>query len=155
MSQLRLFITEGLELRSNERVKVRQPLANVSIHMDFAEELKEILGEELNVKDVSCNYNQKESIILDFEITPELKLEGEMREVIRAIQEGRKKAGFNVEDRIVLGYTGKEEVFAVHQDEIAREVLATEVSNGELSGAEYTNTVDIDGSTYTFWLKRA
>lgn len=94
------------------------------------------------------------SVAIDCNITPELKLEGEMREIIRAIQEGRKKADFNVEDRIVLGYAGKEDVFAVHQDEIAREVLATEVSQGELADAEYTNAVDIEGTSFTFWLKR-
>ncbi len=111
------------------------------------------MSDELNVH--GAGLGMVEEIDFDWDITPELKLEGEMREVVRAIQEGRKKAGFNVEDRIVLGYSGKEDVFAVHQDEIAREVLATEVNKGELSGAEYTNTVDIDGSVYTFWLKRA
>ncbi len=87
-------------------------------------------------------------------ITPELKLEGEAREVIRAIQEGRKKAGFNVEDRIVLGYTGKEIVFETFQDMIAKEVLATEVTKGSLENAEYSETAKLDGEEFIFSLKR-
>ena len=87
-------------------------------------------------------------------ITPELKLEGEAREVIRAIQEGRKKAGFNVEDRIVLGYTGKEIVFETFQDMIAKEVLATEVTKDPLENAEYSETVKLDGDEFIFSLKR-
>ncbi|MEK9173971.1 MAG: isoleucine--tRNA ligase [Patescibacteria group bacterium] len=92
---------------------------------------------------------------LDSTRDADLILEKESREIIRAIQEGRKKAEFNVEDRIVLGYSGKEDVFAVHQEDIAREVLATTVQKNELTDAEYTNTVDIEGDRFTFWLKRS
>ena len=153
MALVRDLISEGLDKRT---VKVRQPIAQVTIKTTvLTEPYLEILKDELNVKEVLINNEQEENITVDNELTPELIIEGQAREIIRAIQEGRKKAGFNVEDRIVLGYSGKEDVFAVHQDEIAREVLATEVNKGELSGAEYTNIVDIDGSVYTFWLKRA
>jgi isoleucyl-tRNA synthetase len=127
----------------------------------FLEEIKknyfiDVLLEELNIKNFGLFRDLENEIVeLDTMITPELKLEGEMREIIRALQEGRKKAGFNVEDRIVLGYSVKEGVFEVHQDEIAHEVLATEVQNGELADAEYTNTVEIEGTSFTFWLKRS
>lgn len=151
MKVLRKLITEGLD---NRAIKVRQPLAKVTINVLLSEEHEAILRDELNVKEVLIDTNQKESIVVDTNLTPELILEGQAREIIRAIQEGRKKAGFNVEDRIVLGYSGKEDVFAAHQDEIAREVLATEVQIGELTGAEYSNTVDIEDISFTFWLKR-
>ena len=94
------------------------------------------------------------SLAIDFRITPELQLEGEAREIIRAIQEGRKKAGFNVEDRIALGYTGKEKVFALFGEMIAKEVLATEYSESDLKGSEYSEEVNIEGESFRFWLKR-
>jgi isoleucyl-tRNA synthetase len=96
------------------------------------------------------------SIALNPEITPELKLEGEAREIIRAIQEGRKKAGFNVEDRISLGYTGKDAVFADAElnELIAHEVLATSVTSGALADADYSETVDIEEESFTLSLKR-
>ncbi|MCW1888115.1 MAG: isoleucine--tRNA ligase [Candidatus Moranbacteria bacterium] len=154
MDTVRTLVTLGLQLRSDVKIKVRQPLQSVSVKFDLEAEFQEILKDELNIKEVFINQNQQEFLIFDSEITPELKLEGEMREIIRAIQEGRKKAGFNVEDRIILGYSGKEEVFGVHQDEIAHEVLATEVKAGELENTEYNSTVDIEGGALTFWLKR-
>ena len=109
-----------------------------------------ILQEELNVKEIVVG-----ELGLNVEITPELKLEGEMREVVRAIQEGRKKAGFNVEDRIALGYVGKDAVFQKFENEIAKEVLATTVQKGELADAEHSETVKLDGEEFSFSLKRA
>ncbi|MEI9966679.1 MAG: DUF5915 domain-containing protein [Candidatus Moraniibacteriota bacterium] len=85
---------------------------------------------------------------------PELKLEGEAREIIRVVQEGRKKAGFNVEDRIALGYAGKQEVFEKFGEEIAAEVLALSLQADHLDGAEYNETVDIAGVSFAFSLKR-
>lgn len=153
MALVRDLITEGLDKRI---VKVRQPLAQATIKATvLAEPYLDILKDELNVKAVLVNSEQEENITVDNTLTPELIIEGQAREIIRALQEGRKKAGFNVEDRVVLGYLGKAEVFAVHQDEIAREVLAEGgVENKELADAEYTNVVDIEGNSLTFWLKR-
>ena len=116
--------------------------------------MQEILKEELNVKEVIVDEKQEGAIELDTEITPELRLEGEMREVVRAIQEGRKKAKFNVEDRVILGYVGKEEVFATFEVVIAKEILATKVEKGNLAEAEYTETVMLDGTEFSFSLKR-
>lgn len=155
MMALRRLINVGLMLRTDRKINVRQPLRSVIIKENIRENLQEIMKEELNVKEVVIDLTATDSVNFDWSITPELKLEGEMREIIRAIQEGRKKALFNVEDRIVLGYSGKEEVFAVHQDDIAHEVLATTVEKGKLADAEYTQTVDIEGEKFTFWLKRS
>jgi isoleucyl-tRNA synthetase len=152
MDTLRTLITEGLDKRG---VKVRQPLAKVTINVLLSEDHDEILKEELNVKEVAVDESQVEKIIFDSIITPELKLEGHAREIIRAIQEGRKKAGFNVEDRITLRYQGFAEVLAAHQEEIAKEVLAEGgIQEGELANAEYTQETMIEEAGFTFWLKR-
>ncbi len=168
MSAVREVVTIGLQKRAEAKIKVRQPLNMVSLGSKYEELFKSlvdphdyyaILEEELNIKSVEINtlqakLNSEEDVVLDIEITPELKLEGEMREVVRAIQEGRKKAKFNVEDRIALGYVGKEEVFGNFETEIAREVLATTVQKGALTDAEYQETVTLDGEEFTLSLKR-
>jgi len=59
-----------------------------------------------------------------------------------------------VEDRIVLGYVGKDDVFAKFENEIAKEVLATKTENATLTDAEYTETVSLDGEDFSFSLKR-
>lgn len=154
MEGLRLIVRQGLQLRTDSKIKVRQPLAGVTIKLSLQDEFLEIIKDELNVKCVIIDNSLEEHIALDTQITPELKLEGEMREVVRAIQEGRKKAGFKVEDRIILGYVGKEEVFEKFETEIAKEVLATKVEKGTLAEAEYSETVTLDGTEFSFSLKR-
>jgi isoleucyl-tRNA synthetase len=150
MRAVRDLVTRGLKLRADAAVKVRQPLSRFRIgEVELSEEMHEILKEELNVKNIVAG-----ELGLDTNITPELRLEGEMREVVRAIQEGRKKAGFNVEDRIILGYIGKDEVFAKFEADIAREVLAIKVEKGMLADTEYTETVTLDGEEFSLSLKR-
>ncbi len=159
MELARFIVSAGLQERAVQKIKVRQPLRMVSAS-GIRESLQEMVKEELNVKEYEvCDSMESKDHIgfraLDINITPELKLEGEAREIIRAIQEGRKKAGFNVEDRISLGYTGKEEVFKVWQKEIAREVLATEVKAEALADADYSETVGTEDESFVFSLKRA
>ena len=74
---------------------------------------------------------QGETVALDLEITPELRLAGLAREIIRSIQEARKSSGFDVSDRISLTWAATGDAaaaFAAHRDLIAGEVLATEVT---------------------------
>ena len=153
MRHARFVVTMGLKARADGKIKVRQPLRSVTAR-PLEKALEDIVREELNVKVYVGREGMDELVELDLTLTEDLKLEGEMNEVNRAIQEGRKKAGFNVEDRIVLGYQGKDKVFEVFQDDIARKVLATSVVIGELSDAEYSETVSIENESFTFQLKR-
>lgn len=158
----RTIINTALELRARFAIKVRQPLEKLTIHNNrkLSEDYLDIIKEEVNLKDIEYIFEEDEAtdylmrVDLDRVVTPELKLEGEMREVVRAIQEGRKKAKFNVEDRIALGYVGKDEVFAKFESEIAKEVLATKVEKGNVLDAEYSETITLDGAELSFTLKR-
>ena len=154
MAVARELVTTGLKLRADAKIKVRQPLLELYVgDVTLRTDLQEILQEELNVKSIVSG----KPLGLNVEITEDLRLEGEAREIIRAIQEGRKKAGFNVEDRIALGYQGKEKVFAsaVLKEMIQKEILATEDSvEGALADADYTDTVEIEGESFSFSLKR-
>ncbi len=165
MKLVRFIVTEGLNDRVKHGLKVRQPLASVTAR-PLGAELEEIVKEELNVKSYDSEDYKEDyrgsMTILDLTITPELKLEGDAREIIRAIQEGRKKAGFEVADRIILGYSGMERVWQGDAEkgmkgfaeEISKEVLATEVKNEKLDDVEYEGTLDLDGETFEFQLKR-
>jgi len=81
------------------------------------------------------------SIALDTEVTPELRKLGHMRDVVRALQEGRKTAGFDISDRInVVIHSANTEVAAAlreHHALIATEVLALgwEFANADVSEA--------------------
>ncbi len=41
-------------------------------------------------------------VALDTTLTPELRLEGAARDLVRAVQDGRKEAGLAISDRIIL-----------------------------------------------------
>jgi isoleucyl-tRNA synthetase len=68
-----------------------------------------------------------ESLALDLSLTPALIEAGLVREVIRAIQEERKQAGFEISDRIIVTWSAPADIAeAVNKNEviIAGEVLA-------------------------------
>ena len=99
----------------------------------------EVLAEEVIVSERpragwSVVNEQGETVALDLEITPELRLAGLAREVIRAVQEARKASGFDVSDRITLRWAADDILGAVanavrgHQGLIADEVLAVQVT---------------------------
>ena len=156
MAEVRGYVNEALALRAKNSVKIRQPLASVKVpqnakSFDFAP----ILMEELNVKNVEFG---GESVEFDFELTPELRAEGLMREIIRHIQAARKKAGLNVDDRIELNFTSENtevlDAFKKFEQEISKEVLATkaEISENEL---DFVQIVKVEGSEVKISLKKA
>jgi isoleucyl-tRNA synthetase len=85
------------------------------------------------------------AVALELELDDELRREGLAREVVHAVQNARKAAGLNVEDRIRLVLGGDDELVGAaraHEDYVAGETLATSVSyDGSVNGAEAT----IDG----------
>jgi isoleucyl-tRNA synthetase len=66
-------------------------------------------------------------VVLDTELTDELRAEGDARELQRAIQDLRKEAELDLDDRIELWVDGLAPAVAVHLDAVARETLADEV----------------------------
>jgi isoleucyl-tRNA synthetase len=95
------------------------------------------------------------AVALNLELDDELIREGIAREIVRAIQNARKTAGLNVEDRISLTLGGDEyllEAVREHEAYVAGEVLATGVS---YDGATAGQTVDIKGRPLRIELQRA
>jgi isoleucyl-tRNA synthetase len=95
------------------------------------------------------------AVALNLELDDELRREGMVRDAIRAIQNARKAAGLNVEDRIVLTLGGDDELLEAvraHQDSVAVEVLATSVS---YDGPDGGDAVTIQGRELRISVKRA
>jgi isoleucyl-tRNA synthetase len=67
-------------------------------------------------------------VALDTEITPELALEGQARDLVREIQDMRKEADLHIADRIRLSIQGAESILAVHAGYICSETLCAELS---------------------------
>ena len=107
MAEVRRLASLGLAKRAEAGVKVRQPLAKLIIKsetmkLSAAEELRGVLADEVNVKEVVFDQAIEGEVELDTAITPELREEGVLREVARMAQELRQKAGLQPKDKIVL-----------------------------------------------------
>ena len=104
MEKIRQAVALVLAKRAELGIKVRQPLALLKIkkqELKNEKELLELAKEEINVKKVVFNDKIKEEIELDAKITKPLEEEGMAREVIRFIQDLRKKQGLTPKDRII------------------------------------------------------
>ncbi len=175
MEFIREAISEGLAQRADAGIKVRQPLLSVSIYDKnnlLSDEFREIIQEELNVKQVHTRHSLKSDIagdqhqkwqkrmnttsdspvtVLNLELTPELRQEGIAREIIRNVQQARKQADFQVDDRIILYIQSPSEVVTeVLQnssltDLIKQETLATQVREFTPEETGFNKTVQVDG----------
>ena len=97
-------------------------------------------------------------VALDIRITSELAGEGKAREVVRHVQELRKKSGLEMEDRIVLHLETPSEPLTQaiqrHRDYICSETLAAEWSPGRLDGDVHRTTAKIDGDPLLIELRK-
>jgi isoleucyl-tRNA synthetase len=137
MAEARKLVETGLALRAKAAIKVRQPLAKFTYDdsVIISNELEEIIADELNVKKV-----EKALVIdIDINITPELKEEGQVRELMRAIQEMRKDAGLSPSDYITLSIETDEAGKAIlqkHSDMVTKAVQANSIEYGTVDGEE-------------------
>src|SRR4051794_6588304 len=94
------------------------------------------------------------AVALELELDDALRREGLAREVVHAVQNARRAAGLEVEDRIRLELAGDEELLAAareHERYVAGETLATEVVLGGGDGAAAT----IEGRELRIGVRRA
>lgn len=156
METVRDYVNQALSLRAQAGIKIRQPLAKLTVpsaseFVDFAD----ILTEEVNVKEVVTGVGEEP--VLDIELTPALKREGTMRELIRYVQEARKAAGLNVDDRIKLSFaTDSKElasIYVEYADKIKEETLAVSITSDD--SLSYQTTVMVEDTELTIALQKS
>ncbi len=178
MARTRELINNGLSLRMKkdehqESIKVRQPLqcaAYASVKLtDYYEQ---IMAEELNVKEIRwiesldehlADYDVTEGVIkpeswveISKHLTPELKREGLVREIVRHVQSARKKAGLQVDDRIELNIASSDaeitQAVDVFADTIKAETLAVKIGSAADDMEKYD--VKVGGKPVEIYLKK-
>ena len=170
MNALRTAVNDGLSKRASEGIKVRQPLASVKLintisqdtPAEVAQFLIDIAKDELNVKSVEIVTDSESepaqpSVVYDLTITPELKREGLMREIIRHVQSARKQAGLQIDDRIVLSISSDDseisQAIDAFADVIKSETLAVELNSAVDESEKYD--AKIEGKLAEISLKKA
>ncbi len=147
MAKTRKIVELGLAARAKAGIKVRQPLSGIIVmgSGELLEELQSLIIDEINVKKLQITNNKLQrtnektvavennglTVLLNTEISDDLRIEGIAREIVRFIQQARKEAGFNVDDRINVLWSSNDEnikkAFSNFAEYIKREVLAEKV----------------------------
>lgn len=152
MILVREVVSLALEARAKANIKTRQPLAGLCINKDIKPELLLVIAEEVNVKKVDVDVNQSESVVLNTNISQELKEEGLYREITRAGQDARKKLGLKPIDSVLVSVVvDKKEgegFIDKYKDQIIVALKAQFVS--EISDEnKVVSSVEFDGMQYT------
>ncbi|MBI4097657.1 MAG: isoleucine--tRNA ligase [Candidatus Levybacteria bacterium] len=133
---------EGHAQRKLNEIKVRQPLSSLSTvsPVDFSD-LKILVQDEVNVKDVlikvdaaKLKVDLKDPRIMDTKLdtkrTPQLIAEGEARDIVRKIQEERKKIGTKLDERVNVALPAWPKEF---EEDIKRKALVNNLTKGDFS----------------------
>ena len=117
MTATRKIVSLALDERQKTNIKVRQPLNELRFRIqDLGNEYLEIIKDEINVKNISNK--DIDGVELDTKLTPELEIEGKVRDAIRAIQEWRKEQGLKPGEK--AKYETGDEFILKHRDEIEK-----------------------------------
>jgi isoleucyl-tRNA synthetase len=171
----RALVGLGRAARAAAGLRVRQPLARAFVRVGAAAggpplpHFAQDVAEELNVKRLEFVARPEEvgeaaaaegelAVGLDTVLTEDLVAEGVARDLVRHVQNLRKRAGLRVEDRIRLWVEGGDEVrraLAQHGEFIAAEVLAAQVGVGEPPNGVARAEVAVGGGKAALAVTRA
>lgn len=152
MMETRRIVSIALEARAAAKIKVRQPLQKMvvkSTMLQGKQEFIALIQDEVNIKEVGFDAEILDEVVLDTKISEELQKEGNVRELVRFIQDLRKKSDFKPGDMAVLTIATKSagqkfvEEFAeqIKKSAVVSEIIFTEDVEGE--------KIEIDGHKFT------
>ncbi len=161
MELVRETVTKALAERARAGIKVRQPLSKLTLNKEkyhLPKELQAILREEINVKEVAKGALEGD-LELDTVITPELRAEGTVREILRSVQDMRKEAGYKPRHRIRLQYAGDaglKELLSQNQETIKKTAGVVEIFKGEKPKQVFDieKEFELDGKKLWIGIKR-
>lgn len=101
MDATKIIVESARAKRAELGIKLRQPLASLNItskESALDQTLLDLIALESNVKEVTWQQTAESELTVEYDtdLTPELKAEGEARELMRSIQNLRRKAGLQV-----------------------------------------------------------
>ena len=148
MDKARKVVEISHSLRAESKIKVRQPLASVTVGggVKLKQELLDIIADEVNVKKVVLGEVKNEkglavkelsdiTIALDTRINEELEAEGWMRDFVRAVNDNRKKMGLTLKDLILVEFKSENskinQVIEANKKVLGKQTLSSEIKFNE------------------------
>ncbi len=136
MKHVRKIVELGLAARKEAQIKVKQPLAKITVYpgtkeAKIGQELDYLILDELNIKKIEYAKGKtvsETSIDLDSHLTEDLISERKAREIVRMIQEERKKISTAMDERIDLVL---EDWPIAYEGYIKKNALVNSLSKGE------------------------
>jgi isoleucyl-tRNA synthetase len=132
-------------LGSRDPAEIAQLVANGSnVELDIGDgesvslEPGEVLVDLRKLPGFAAAEGANSTLVLDTDVTPELVLEGMARDFVRGVQEGRRNAGYQIDDRISIQFEADQEVeeaIGQHRDYVQAETLAVEIHGTSAVGA--------------------
>ncbi len=171
----------GRAARSQAGIKIRQPLAGVTVKVSSSRERESLkrlepqLLEELNVKGLNVATevvtNEVRSHMPDFvvateggytvaievKLSPQLEAEGMAREIVHRLQTMRRSAGFDIADHIITCYQGDDYirgVMADFADYIKQETLSEKLTEDTPEEGAFTEKYELSGHEVLLGVKK-
>ena len=137
------------ELNANRELKFDLPSGEVVLTKD------DLLIDMAQMEGYVSESDNKITVVLDTNLTPELIEEGFVREVISKIQTMRKEADFEVMDKIKVYVNGNDKISGImtkNKTQILSEVMAEDMITGSTEG--YTKEWNINGEDVTLGVQK-
>lgn len=149
MKLLRKIVELGHAARKKAGIKLKQPLPFIVININSTDDslqndqLDSLLKEEINIKKILVNEEAEEmrkkgkwemaedgniQVLISTELTPELIAEGKAREIVRSVQEERKKLGTSLDEYVSVSLENWPAKFEKY---IKEQALVKELTKGE------------------------
>ncbi|MCY4577169.1 MAG: class I tRNA ligase family protein [Candidatus Kaiserbacteria bacterium] len=132
---VREIVSMAHEQRTEAGIKVRQPLARITLRQVVDEEQQALIRDEVNVKEVVVDLAAKQPVALHTELTEDLRAEGFAREYIRNVQKMRKEKGFSptrTASTLTIGMPEEQKKYLqAHEEKIKQEVQVRTITYSE------------------------
>lgn len=147
MDQVRNLVALAMAERVAKAIKVKQPLASLRVKNEKLSikndaELLALVEDEVNVKKIIFDARIAGEIELDTNITPELKAEGLLRQIIRQVQDIRKEIGLKPGDKISIFFEGDPDIVSIAKS--GKEILLKEIRAKEILAKKPSEKLDVE-----------
>jgi isoleucyl-tRNA synthetase len=160
MEDAKAIIESSSAQRQKNGIKLKYKLPMVTVigteeHLDAAKNFHKVIEQMANVKEVKRTLSGLDEkteglkVVLSTEITPELKNEWLLSELVRNVQDARKKSGLEIKDRIEL-FLPEVDVFKNNKDLIEGKT-GSKIAFGKAVGKKVE--FEFESQKYEFGIK--